>query len=92
MDTLELIDVELKKSILSTRDYDATEIQNLLETVYDDIYECRDPDKIRNRITKLSNIFHAIGDNTAVVLLFVLMNKLTNINGIKLLKHSYINT
>lgn len=92
MDIFELIDVELKKSILSTKDYDATEIQKLLEIVYDEIYECRDSDKIRNCISKLSNIFHAIGDNTVVVLLFVLMNKLNNLNGIKLLKYSYINT
>ncbi|HHH0339370.1 TPA: hypothetical protein ACPZAA_002617 [Yersinia enterocolitica] len=92
MDILELIDLELKKSILSTKGYDATEIHKHLEVFYDDIYECRDSDKIRNRISKLSNIFHAIGDNTVVVLLFVLMNKLNNINGIKLLKNSYINT
>ncbi|UJD95280.1 hypothetical protein FS593_13690 [Lelliottia amnigena] len=92
MDILELIDLELKKSILSTKNYDATEIHKHLEVFYDDIYECRDSDKVRNRISKLSNIFHAIGDNTVVVLLFVLMNKLNNINGIKLLKNSYINT
>jgi len=40
MNIYELIDVELKKSILRSKDFDATELQKLLTTVYDDIYEC----------------------------------------------------
>lgn len=91
MDIYELIEVELKKSILHTKGYDATELQKLLENVYDKIYEVQDVEKIRRSIGKLSRIFHSIGDNTVVVLLFVLMNKLHNINGVKLLKHTYIN-
>lgn len=91
MDVYELINVELKKCILRSKDYDATELQKHLEVVYDSIYECRDTDAIRKSLSKLSDIFHAIGDNTAIVLLFILMNKLNNINGIKMLKHSYMN-
>ncbi|CAI0911949.1 hypothetical protein [Serratia quinivorans] len=90
MDVYDLIDMELKKSILRSDDYDATELQKLLEIVYDNIYECRDSDIIRKSISKLSNIFHSIGDNTAVVLVFILMNKLNDLNGIKILKHSYM--
>ncbi len=90
MDVYELIDMELKKSILRSDDYDATELQKLLEIVYDNIYECRDSDVIRKSISKLSNTFHSIGDNTAVVLVFILMNKLNDLNGIKILKHSYM--
>ncbi|MFK3762493.1 hypothetical protein [Serratia ureilytica] len=91
MDVYELIDVELKKSILRSKDYDATELQKLLEIVYDNIYECRDANKIRKSINKISSIFHSIGDNSAAVLVFILMSKLNDLNGIKLLKHSYMN-
>ncbi len=91
MDVFESIDMELKKSIVGQKNYDATELQKLLEMVYDKIYECRDADKTRNYIHKLSNVFHAIGDNTVVVLVFVLMNKLNDLNGITLQKYSYIN-
>ncbi|WDG01008.1 hypothetical protein PSR30_10865 [Pectobacterium carotovorum subsp. carotovorum] len=90
MDIYELIDVELKKSILCSKDYDATELQKLLEIVYDNIYDCQNDDAIRRSISKLSHVFHAIGDNTAVVLLFILMGKLNKINKIKILKHSYM--
>lgn len=91
MDIYELINVELKKSILRPEEFDATELQKLLDVVYDNIYECRDTDTVRNSISKISHMFHAIVDNTVVVLLFTLMNKLKNLNGIKKLKHSPIN-
>lgn len=90
MDVYELIDVELKKSIFRSEGYDVTELQKLLEIVYDNIYECQDSEKIRKSISKLSHIFHAIGDNTVAVLVFILMNKLNNLNGIKKLKYSYM--
>lgn len=91
MDIYELIDVELKKSILRSEGYDATELERLLDIIYDNIYECRDDNAIRKSLSKLSSVFHAIGDNTVVVLAFVLINKLNSLNGIKAQKHSHIN-
>ncbi|EPY4317226.1 hypothetical protein ACXDJJ_001092 [Klebsiella quasipneumoniae] len=88
MDVYELIDIEVKKSILHSSDYDTTELLRLLDIVYDYIYECRDADLIRKSINKISNIFHSVGDNSVVVLTFVLMNKLSDLNGIKILKYS----
>ncbi|KTK26826.1 hypothetical protein [Enterobacter hormaechei] len=88
MDVYKLIEVELKKSILSTSDYDASKLQELLESVYDYIYECKNADKIRISVSKLSQVFHSVGDNTTVVLLFILINKLHDLNGINTLKHS----
>ncbi|WP_241623708.1 hypothetical protein [Rosenbergiella epipactidis] len=77
--------------MLDTENYDATEIKNLLDTFYDDIYSCRDSEKILNRINNLSNTFHSIGDKAAMVLLFVLMQKLNDLNGIKKLKSMELN-
>ncbi|MEK0167921.1 hypothetical protein [Pseudescherichia vulneris] len=92
MNVYELIDVELKKSILRSKDFDATELQKLLTTVYDDIYECRDDNAIRKSISKLSGIFHSIGDNTIIVLVYILMSKLNELNEVKAIKYSYFDT
>lgn len=85
MDIYELIDVEIKKVILNTQDHDLTELQRLLDTVYNKIYESKNSDITRDYINKLSKTFHAVGDNTVVILAFILMNKLSDINGIKIL-------
>lgn len=87
MNVYELIDIEIKKSILHSEDYDATELQRLLEIVYNNIYESKNADIIINSISKLSQVFHSVGDNTVTVLVFTLMNKLSNLNGIKILKN-----
>lgn len=92
MDVYELIEVELKKSILNSKDYDAAKLQELLEKVYDYIYECKNTNEIRISISKLSQTFHSVGDNTTIVLLFVLINKLQDLNGIKTLEHTSIET
>lgn len=90
MDVYDSIDIELKKSILQSGDYDPIELQNLLETVYDNIYSCQNEKVIRRAISKLSNIFHAVGDNSLVVLMFVLINKLNDMDGVEILKHTYV--
>ncbi|MEJ4043488.1 hypothetical protein [Erwinia sp. SLM-02] len=91
MNIYELIDVELKKIILHSDNYDATELQRLLEIAYDNIYNYQSDNEIRGSISKLSQVFHAIGDNTVVALLFILMEKLNNINGVKILNHHQMN-
>lgn len=86
MDVYDLIDVEIKKSILRSQDYDASELQRLLEIAYNTIYESKDIDAVRNSISRLSQVFHAIGDNSVTVLVFTLINKLSDLNGVKVLK------
>jgi len=90
MEVYDLIDIELKKSIVQSNDYNPTELQDLLENVYDEIYKCQNEIIIRKSISKLSNIFHAVGDSSLVVLMYVFINKLKDIDGVKILKHTYV--
>lgn len=86
MDIYELIEIEIKKSILNSQDQDPTELQRLLDIVYNKIYESKNPDTVRIYISKLSQVFHKIGDNTAAILAFTLMKKLNDINGVTITK------
>ncbi|ELY5850972.1 hypothetical protein SNN74_003738, partial [Cronobacter turicensis] len=86
MDIFELIDIEVKKSIVRTEHYDITELEKLLDIAYDNIYECKDDLIVRKNISKLSQVFHSIGDNSIAVLACILMRKLNELNGIKIIK------
>lgn len=88
MDIFELIDIEVKKSIVRTEHYDITELEKLLDIVYDNIYECKDDSIVRKNISKLSQLFHSIGDNSVAVLACILMGKLNELNGIEIIKQS----
>ncbi|MGA4658555.1 hypothetical protein ACK6ST_16845 [Proteus terrae] len=87
MDIYDLIKVEIKKSILYSEDYEPTKLQQLLDTIYDDIYKSQDSNYIRISISKLSHTFHSIGDSTIAILVMTLMSKLDDLNGVKTLKH-----
>ncbi|NIE71101.1 hypothetical protein [Pantoea sp. Acro-807] len=82
MDIFSSLESEIRKYIINNEEKNIDDIESILNIIYDKIYEERNPDKVRLLIQSLSGAFHNIGDNSVAILLFVLMNKLSCLDGI----------
>lgn len=82
MDIFSNLESEIRKNIINDEENNIDNIESILDVIYDRIYEEKNPDKVRLLIQSLSGAFHNIGDNSVAILLFVLMNKLSCLDGI----------
>lgn len=82
MDIFSNLESEIKKKIINDEENNIDKIESILNIIYDRIYEEKNSDKVRLLIQNLSGAFHNVGDNSVAILLFVLMKKLSCLDGI----------
>jgi hypothetical protein len=87
MDIFKTLESEIRKKIIGDDRNEIDNIEKILESIYDTIYEEKSADNVRLNLQSLSEAFHNVGDNSVAILLFVLLKKLSNLDGIKINKN-----
>lgn len=90
MDIFKTLNSEIRKKIVSNENNEIDNIEDLLEEIYDNIYEEKKPEDVRIKTQKLSEVFHNIGDHSITMLLFILLKKLERLDEIKITKKDKI--